>query len=97
MTRRDPSGGGPQDDNRTAQDDKRTAASAQDAVVVQDDKPVGLGVRYLGDGEFIPGVPARDLSADEAWLWRSVLISPTGRRLYAAVAATVKAEVEADV
>ena len=64
--------------------------------------PNNLGVRYLGDGEFIPGVPARDLTADEAWLWRSVLISPTGRRLYAAVTevkveAEVKAEVDADV
>lgn len=76
---------------RSAQDDNGGRAATQD------DKPVGLGVRYLGNGEFIPGVPARDLSADEAWLWRSVLISPTGRRLYAAVAATVKAEVEADV
>lgn len=58
--------------------------------------PNGLGMRYLGAGEFIPGVPARDLTADEALLWRSVLISPTGRRLYAAVV-EVKTEVAADV
>lgn len=58
----------------------------------QDDVP--QGVRYVGDGEFIPGVPARDLTADEARVWAAVLASPTGQRLYAAGATEVKVEVE---
>jgi hypothetical protein len=43
------------------------------------------GLRYLGRGEFIPGVPARDLTADEAAQFRAVVDEHrrnTGRELY---------------
>ena len=59
------------------QDKARSVAAAQD------DRPVGL--RYVGDGEFIPGAPARDLSAEEAEALRELLAGPAGRRLYVAM------------
>lgn len=43
------------------------------------------GLRYLGRGEFIPGVPARDLTAEEAAQFRAVIREHrenTGRELY---------------
>jgi len=48
------------------------------------------GLRYLGQGEFIPGVPARDLSEDEAHRFRATIDehrSNTGRALYGDLAA----------
>jgi hypothetical protein len=50
----------------------------------------------MGGGEFVPGVPARDLTADEARAWATVLASPTGRRLYAAGSTEVKVEAEVE-
>lgn len=49
------------------------------------------GLRYLGHGEFIPGVPARDLRPEEAAAWRNVIAEHrrnTGRPLYAPVEPT---------
>jgi hypothetical protein len=44
-----------------------------------------MGVRYLGHGEFIPGVPARDLTAEEAARFGKAIAEHrrnTGRDLY---------------
>ena len=46
------------------------------------------GLRYVGDGEWIPGVPARDLDAAEAARYGAVIRAnerATGKRLYAPV------------
>lgn len=43
------------------------------------------GLRYLGHGEWIPGIPARDLTAEEAARFAEVLRTHTrntGRVLY---------------
>ncbi len=48
------------------------------------------GLRYLGRGEFIPGVPARDLTAEEAARHAAVLAEHarnTGRVLYGPILA----------
>ena len=38
--------------------------------------------KYIGDGAWFPGVPARDLSAEETAQHAVFLATPTGRRLY---------------
>lgn len=38
---------------------------------------------YVGCGDWLPGLPARDLTAEEAESHRDALLSPAGRRLYA--------------
>ena len=38
---------------------------------------------YLGSGDWLPGLPARDLTAEEAESHRDALESPAGQRLYA--------------
>lgn len=38
--------------------------------------------KYIGGGDWFPGVPARDLSAEETALHAAFLATPTGRRLY---------------
>ena len=48
----------------------------------------GAGLRYVGDGEYIFGVPARDLSAEEAATYATQIAAThaaTGRILYQAV------------
>lgn len=43
------------------------------------------GLRYIGDGEYIPGVPARDLTVEEAALYATRIgasEAATGRILY---------------
>jgi len=37
---------------------------------------------YIGGGDWLPGVPARNLTAEEAELHRDALDSPAGRMLY---------------
>lgn len=42
-------------------------------------------LRYVGDGEYIPGVPARDLTAEEAERFSRAIMATaaaTGRALY---------------
>ena len=46
------------------------------------------GLRYVGDGEYIFGVPARDLSAEEAATYAPMIAATaaaTGRILYQAI------------
>lgn len=46
------------------------------------------GLRYVGDGEYIFGVPARDLNAEEAEVYATQIAAThaaTGRILYQAV------------
>jgi len=46
------------------------------------------GRRYVGGGEYIPGVPARDLSAEEAATYAPMIAATeaaTGRILYQAI------------
>lgn len=38
---------------------------------------------YVGNGDWLPGLPARDLTAAEAESHREALNSPAGKRLYA--------------
>lgn len=38
---------------------------------------------YVGGGDWLPGLPARDLTAEEVMLFREALDSPAGQRLYA--------------
>ena len=48
----------------------------------------GAGMRYVGDGEYIFGVPARDLSAEEAATYAPMIAATaaaTGRILYQAI------------
>ena len=40
--------------------------------------------KYIGGGDWFPGVPARDLSAQESALYADFLATETGQRLYAA-------------
>lgn len=45
----------------------------------------GAPLRYVGDGEYIPGVPARDLTVEEAALYATRIgasEAATGRILY---------------
>lgn len=42
--------------------------------------------RYIGDGSYLVGVPARDLSSEEAKRFQDVLNSPHGKLLYEEVA-----------
>jgi len=54
----------------------------------QKEQPAAEGLRYIGDGEWIPGVPARDLSAEEAAEFGERIAAcegNTGRTLYARV------------
>lgn len=46
-------------------------------------KTAPQAVRYIGDGAWLPGVPARDLSAEEWELYReTILASPSAGQLY---------------
>lgn len=50
--------------------------------------PTGVSLRYVGDGHYLPGVPARDLSADEAAQHLEAINAharATGRTLYAPI------------
>jgi len=38
--------------------------------------------KYIGNGDWFPGVPARDLSAEETAQHAVFLATPTGRKLY---------------
>ncbi len=40
--------------------------------------------KYIGNGDWFPGVPARDLSAEETAQHAAFLATPTGRKLYEA-------------
>ena len=56
-------------------------------------------MRYLGSGEFISGVPARDLSAEEAGRYAAVIEAnrvATGRALYAVIAHAMAEETASD-
>lgn len=47
-----------------------------------------MGLRYIGDGWYIPGVPARDLTPDEAAIHAEAIaksVAATGRVLYAPI------------
>jgi len=44
-----------------------------------------MAAKYIGDGEFIPGVPARDLTDDELEIYSEAIqahLESTGRELY---------------
>lgn len=56
-------------------------------------------MQYLGSGEFISGVPARDLSAEEAGRYAAVIEAhrvATGRALYAVITPAMTEEAESD-
>ena len=55
----------------------------------------GKGLTYVGDGAYIVGVPARDLSAEEAALYAPIIDASTksmGRSLYLPVDAGLNVE-----
>jgi hypothetical protein len=57
--------------------------------------PRGVSLRYVGDGQYLPGVPARDLSADEAAQHLEAINAharTTGRTLYAPIEAQSEGE-----
>ncbi len=57
--------------------------------------PRGVSLRYVGDGQYLPGVPARDLSADEAAQHMDAINAharATGRTLYAPIEAHSEGE-----
>lgn len=63
-----------------ARKEQETEAS-NDTVTAQESP-----LRYVGDGEYIMGVPARDLSATEAAMYGATIMATaaaTGRVLYA--------------
>lgn len=65
---------------RKEQEEATTEAS-NDTVTAQ-----ASPLRYVGDGEYIMGVPARDLSATEAAMYGATITATaaaTGRVLYA--------------
>ena len=65
---------------------KHTTVPDAGALVVL---PPAQPLRYVGAGEYIYGVPARDLNADEAAQYAAQIVATataTGRVLYAPVA-----------
>lgn len=53
---------------------------------------MSIAYRYIGDGAYLMGVPARDLNTDEAKQFQETLLSPAGRLLYESVAKGKKAK-----
>lgn len=54
---------------------------------------MNIALRYVGDGEYIHGVPARDLSAEEAERYADAIAAAqlaTGRVLYERVKGSKK-------
>ena len=59
---------------------------------MEEGRETGPGLRYVGDGEWIPGVPARDLTAEEAEAHRERIEAcerNTGRTLYVVAGSAV--------
>lgn len=55
------------------------------------------GLRYIGDGEYIPGVPARDLNVEEVAVYAAQIEATqaaTGRILYQVMTTPVKKKEE---